>query len=131
MVLWPYTLMTGLKWNYWRSSTGLENFSSFLKTEKRPGSYLLGNQIRILVQRATGSFLSLTNYYCKLMKKLILKKLNFYLNSNDLLPSEQYNFRRGHSTTDQILYFGQNAKNSQNLKPSGYSIAVFWTWPKH
>jgi hypothetical protein len=69
--------------------------------------------------------IALTNFSCKLMEKLILERLTFYLDSNNLFPSEQYGFRRGHSTVDQILYFRQRVRDSQNLKPSYHTIAVF------
>ncbi|GFY29144.1 putative RNA-directed DNA polymerase from transposon BS [Trichonephila clavipes] len=56
--------------------------------------------------------IALTNFSCKLiyMEKIILERLTYYLNSNDLLSIEQYGFKRGHSTADQILYFGQSPK---------------------
>ncbi|GFW87514.1 probable RNA-directed DNA polymerase from transposon BS [Trichonephila clavipes] len=69
--------------------------------------------------------IALTNFSCKLMEKIILERLTYYLNSNDLLPIEQYGFKRGHSTADQILYFGQRVRDSQNLRPSHHTVAVF------
>ncbi|GFY14721.1 RNase H domain-containing protein [Trichonephila clavipes] len=60
-----------------------------------------------------------------LMEKIILERLTYYLNSNDLLSIEQYGFKRGHSTADQILYFGQRVRDSQNLRPSHHTVAVF------
>ncbi|GFV06237.1 reverse transcriptase domain-containing protein [Trichonephila clavipes] len=59
------------------------------------------------------------------MEKIILQRLTYYLNSNDLLSIEQYDFKRGHSTADQILYFGQRVRDSQNLRPSHHTVAVF------
>ncbi|GFU30531.1 probable RNA-directed DNA polymerase from transposon BS [Trichonephila clavipes] len=59
------------------------------------------------------------------MEKIILERLTYYLNSNDLLSIEQYGFKRGHSTADQILYFGQRVRDSQNLRPSHHTVAVF------
>ncbi|GFW25107.1 probable RNA-directed DNA polymerase from transposon BS [Trichonephila clavipes] len=69
--------------------------------------------------------IALTNFSCKLMEKIILERLTYYLNSNDLLSIEQYGFKRGHSTADQILYFGQRVRDSQNLRPSHHTVAVF------
>ncbi|GFW63435.1 probable RNA-directed DNA polymerase from transposon BS [Trichonephila clavipes] len=57
--------------------------------------------------------------------KIILERLTYYLNSNDLLSIEQYGFKRGHSTADQILYFGQRVRDYQNLRPSHHTVAVF------
>ncbi|GFY21796.1 putative RNA-directed DNA polymerase from transposon X-element [Trichonephila clavipes] len=59
------------------------------------------------------------------MEKIILERLTYYLNSNDLLSIVQYGFKRGHSTADQILYFGQRVRDSQNLRPSHHTVAVF------
>ncbi|GFS68044.1 putative RNA-directed DNA polymerase from transposon BS [Trichonephila clavipes] len=47
------------------------------------------------------------------------------MESIDLLSIEQYGFKRGHSTADQILYFGQRVRDSQNLRPSHHTVAVF------
>ncbi|GFV26052.1 probable RNA-directed DNA polymerase from transposon BS [Trichonephila clavipes] len=69
--------------------------------------------------------IALTNFSCKFMEKIILERLTYYLNSNDLLSIEQYGFKRGHSTADQILYFGQRVRDSQNLRPSHHTVAVF------
>ncbi|GFW00860.1 probable RNA-directed DNA polymerase from transposon BS [Trichonephila clavipes] len=69
--------------------------------------------------------IALTNFSCKLMEKIILERLTYYLNYNDLLSIEQYGFKRGHSTADQILYFGQRVRDSQNLRPSHHTVAVF------
>lgn len=44
-----------------------------------------------------------TNYYFKLMENLTLEKITFYLDSNNLLPSEQNSFRRGYLTVAQIF----------------------------
>lgn len=56
---------------------------------------------------------------------MILKRLTFYLNSQDLLPKEQYGFREGHSTTDQMLCFCQNIRDAQNKRPTNHTVAVF------
>ncbi|GFU00813.1 putative RNA-directed DNA polymerase from transposon BS [Trichonephila clavipes] len=45
--------------------------------------------------------------------------------SNNLLPREQYGFRRGHSTENQILYFCQCVRDAQNLKWTNYTAAAF------
>ncbi|GBO19426.1 hypothetical protein AVEN_148983-1 [Araneus ventricosus] len=56
---------------------------------------------------------------------MILKRLTFYLNSQDLLPKEQYGFREGNSTTDQVLYFCQNTRDAQNKRPTNHTVSVF------
>ena len=46
---------------------------------------------------------SLTSVPCKVMEKLIVSHINAYLHANNLLTAEQYGFRSGHSTTDNLL----------------------------
>ncbi|GFY53227.1 putative RNA-directed DNA polymerase from transposon BS [Trichonephila inaurata madagascariensis] len=41
------------------------------------------------------------------------------------MPPEQFAFRKGHSTVDQILYFTQCVRDSQNHKPTRYTMAAF------
>ncbi|GFW89387.1 RNA-directed DNA polymerase from mobile element jockey [Trichonephila clavipes] len=41
------------------------------------------------------------------------------------MPSEQFAFRKGHSTVDQILYFTQCVRDSQNHKPTTHTMAAF------
>ncbi|GFV74776.1 reverse transcriptase domain-containing protein [Trichonephila clavipes] len=38
---------------------------------------------------------------------------------------EQYGFREGHSTTDQLLYFCQRIRDAHNRKPTNHTVAVF------
>ena len=40
---------------------------------------------------------------CKCLERLITKKLNEYLNEHDILTNEQFGFREGRSTADQML----------------------------
>ncbi|GFV98607.1 putative RNA-directed DNA polymerase from transposon BS [Trichonephila clavipes] len=47
--------------------------------------------------------ISLTCIPCKIMERIILDRLNFYLAENNLFSRVQYGFRKGHSTTDQIV----------------------------
>ncbi|GFY48309.1 putative RNA-directed DNA polymerase from transposon BS [Trichonephila inaurata madagascariensis] len=41
------------------------------------------------------------------------------------MPPEQFAFRKGHSTVDQILYFTQCVSDSQNHKPTRHTMAAF------
>ncbi|GFW74670.1 RNA-directed DNA polymerase from mobile element jockey [Trichonephila clavipes] len=41
------------------------------------------------------------------------------------MPSEQFAFRKGRSTVDQILYFTQCVRDSQNHKPTRHTMAAF------
>ncbi|GFW22054.1 probable RNA-directed DNA polymerase from transposon X-element [Trichonephila clavipes] len=69
--------------------------------------------------------IALTSISCKIMEKMFLKRLSFYLNSRDLLPREHYGFKPGHGTTDQVLYFSQKIRDAQNLKPTHHTVAAF------
>ncbi|GFX57684.1 putative RNA-directed DNA polymerase from transposon BS [Trichonephila clavipes] len=61
------------------------------------------------------------------MERMMLKRLTYFLDSNNLLPQEQYGFRRVHRTEDQILYFCQCVRDAQNLKknPTNHTVAAF------
>ncbi|GFW23557.1 putative RNA-directed DNA polymerase from transposon BS [Trichonephila clavipes] len=59
---------------------------------------------------------ALTSIPYKIMERMMLRRLAYFLDSNNLLPWEQYRFRRGHSTEDQILYFCQCVRDAQNFK---------------
>ncbi|GFS75132.1 putative RNA-directed DNA polymerase from transposon BS [Trichonephila clavipes] len=48
--------------------------------------------------------IALTCIMCKLMEKMAEKRLIYHLDNCDLVPKEQYGFRRGHCTTGQVLY---------------------------
>ncbi|GBN19374.1 putative RNA-directed DNA polymerase from transposon BS [Araneus ventricosus] len=55
---------------------------------------------------------------------MVLIRLQFFLDKNNLLPEEQFGFRRGHSTTDQVLYFAQTLRDAQNLRRTHHSVAA-------
>ncbi|UYV66117.1 hypothetical protein LAZ67_4000329 [Cordylochernes scorpioides] len=57
--------------------------------------------------------ISLTSICCKLMEKIILRRLTYHLDTKNLLPEEQYGFRKGHGTIDQLLFFTQKIKGMQ------------------
>ncbi|GFT85874.1 putative RNA-directed DNA polymerase from transposon BS [Trichonephila clavipes] len=70
---------------------------------------------------------ALTSIPCKIMERMMLRRLTYFLDRNNLLPREQYGFRRGHSTEDHILYFCQCVRDAQNLKKNdqSYSSSIF------
>ena len=51
--------------------------------------------------------ISLTSSVCKLMEKIINKRLIWFLETNSLLTQEQGGFRRYRSTEDQIAFITQ------------------------
>ncbi|GFU26082.1 RNA-directed DNA polymerase from mobile element jockey [Trichonephila clavipes] len=69
--------------------------------------------------------ISLTCITCKLMECMVLRRLPHHLHTNNLMSSEQFAFRKGHSTVDQILYFTQCVRDSQNHKPTRHTMAAF------
>ena len=46
---------------------------------------------------------SLTSVVCKAMERLIMRPINEYLSTNSLINANQFGFRSGHSTADQLL----------------------------
>ncbi|GIY20445.1 putative RNA-directed DNA polymerase from transposon BS [Caerostris extrusa] len=58
--------------------------------------------------------IALTCMTCKLMERIILRRITFHLMNRNMLPQEQYGFRKGHSTIDQILL--------SNGIPTGFSF---------
>lgn len=93
----------------WRRATVIP-FKKPGKTDGTPGNYRP---------------IALTSIACKIMEKMVLRRLTFHLHSQDLLPEEQYGFREGHSTTDQLLYFCQKIRDAHNKKPTNHTVAVF------
>lgn len=47
--------------------------------------------------------ISLTSVVCKCLERIIVKHLNSYLESHDILSNHQFGFRSGRSTQDQLL----------------------------
>ncbi|GBN21685.1 hypothetical protein AVEN_11167-1 [Araneus ventricosus] len=48
----------------------------------------------------------------KLIERIILRRITHHLMELNLIPEEQYGFRRGHSPIDQILYFAQSMRDA-------------------
>ncbi|GFU21288.1 putative RNA-directed DNA polymerase from transposon BS [Nephila pilipes] len=67
----------------------------------------------------------LTSVACKIVEKMLLKRLLFYLNSRHLLPKEEYGFKSGHSTTDQVLFICQKIRYAHNFKPTHHAVGTF------
>ncbi|GFY70321.1 putative RNA-directed DNA polymerase from transposon BS [Trichonephila inaurata madagascariensis] len=69
--------------------------------------------------------ISLTYITCKLMESMVLRGFTRHLHTNNLIPPEQFAFRKCHSTVDQIFYFTQCVRDSQNHKLTRHTIAAF------
>ncbi|GFS35903.1 RNase H domain-containing protein [Nephila pilipes] len=63
--------------------------------------------------------------HCKLMKRIILRRITHHLLKLNLMPEEQYGFQRGHNTTDKILYFAQSVRDTHNKKTTNHIISVY------
>ncbi|UYV62403.1 hypothetical protein LAZ67_2000426 [Cordylochernes scorpioides] len=63
--------------------------------------------------------ISLISICCKLMEKIILRRLTYHLDTKNLLPEEQYGFRKGHGTIDQLLFFTQKIAAAIHRLPNG------------
>ncbi|UYV61670.1 hypothetical protein LAZ67_1005806 [Cordylochernes scorpioides] len=70
--------------------------------------------------------ISLTNICCKLMEKIIFRRPTYHPDTRNLLPEEQYGFRKGHGTIVQLLFFTQKliTKLYKHFKIDGKAI----TW---
>ncbi|GFV29605.1 probable RNA-directed DNA polymerase from transposon X-element [Trichonephila clavipes] len=68
--------------------------------------------------------IALTSTTCKIMEKMILIRIQYFLDSKNLIPGEQYGYRRGHSTVDQIISFCQSIRYAQNCKPTHHTMAA-------
>lgn len=103
-------------------------FDGFLRIGKMPLLYPLENRKNRPNYPNSYRSIALTSISCKLMEKIVLSRLTYFLNQNNLLPSEQYGFRRG--TMDRVLYFAQKIRDAQNFKPSNHTVAAFLGFSK-
>jgi len=72
--------------------------------------------------------ISLTSCLCKIMEKMVTKRLTWYLESNNLLNISQSGFRKSRSTIDQIIKL-QDAI-VKHMKNKGFTVAVFLDFEK-
>ncbi|UYV72212.1 hypothetical protein LAZ67_9002198 [Cordylochernes scorpioides] len=69
--------------------------------------------------------ISLTSIPCKIMEHLILNRLTFYLNLNNLLDPNQRAFKKYKTTEDSIFYFVQQIQDTFHHKPTKSTIIAF------
>ncbi|UYV62653.1 hypothetical protein LAZ67_2001432, partial [Cordylochernes scorpioides] len=105
---WPNDIKLGQKWQRL-----LDIFNNSWKTGKLPQDWKTATIIPIKKLDKSADDpknyrpISLTSICCKLMEKIILRPLTYHLDTKNLLPEEQYGFRKGHGTIDQLLFFTQ------------------------
>jgi len=84
-------------------------FNMSMRQKAVPQAWKLANVVPIY--KGKGSKLdvsnyrpiSLTNVFCKLMEKIVRKRIVDYLNANELISAAQSGFRSGYSTLSQLL----------------------------
>ena len=64
----------------------------------------------------------LTYVLCKIYERMVTTRLNYYLESNNILHPQQSGFRKGKSTANQLIRLHTAAVNSINTH--GYTRAV-------
>jgi len=57
--------------------------------------------------------ISLLSTIAKLFEKIVLKKLEHHADERGILPAEQFGFRKGHSTTHQLLRIGNRIRSDR------------------
>ena len=60
--------------------------------------------------------IALTSCLCKVMEKMVYKRLSWYLETNNLLSNLQSGFRKNRSTTDQLIRLETFIKNALSKK---------------
>ena len=66
--------------------------------------------------------ISLTSVLCKLMERIVLKRLGSHVESNQLLDTQQEGFRRYHSTTYAVTRLVQSIANGFNKNNAFHSV---------
>ena len=67
--------------------------------------------------------ISLTSHLAKIMERMISTRLNWFLETHNLLSPSQAGFRRNHSTNEQVILLSQDIKEAFNNKED--TLAVF------
>ena len=68
--------------------------------------------------------IALTSHTSKLMEKIILNRLVYFCDKNDIIPGNQAGFRKGRSITDHLVKLSTNIKQ-QFSKKKGYFSNIF------
>ncbi|GFY14023.1 putative RNA-directed DNA polymerase from transposon BS [Trichonephila clavipes] len=75
--------------------------------------------------------IALTNFSCKLMEKIILERLTYYLNSNDLLSIEQYGFKGDTLLRIRFYTSDREFETPKTLDHHIIQLLFFLTFQKH
>jgi hypothetical protein len=66
--------------------------------------------------------ISLLNTLSKIFEKVLLRRINQHLDSNNILPIEQHGFRQKYSTTRQLCRITDHIKSTYNLNKSSTGL---------
>ena len=72
--------------------------------------------------------IALTSNFCKLMERMIVKRMNWFLEKYNLLNKFQSGFRKGRNTIDQLLRLSDTILKS--LANKSFVLAVFFDFEK-
>lgn len=72
--------------------------------------------------------ISLTSCLCKLLERMVNRRLVWYLERNQILVDQQYGFRRGRSTMDSVFVLDNYIK--EGFKKKEHTIAIFFDLEK-
>ncbi|GFV83855.1 probable RNA-directed DNA polymerase from transposon BS [Trichonephila clavipes] len=67
---------------------------------------------------------SLTSILSKVMERMITSRLDWYLETNNLLTSSQAGFRKCQSTNQQVVFLGQSIKDALDQRHSALALFV-------
>ncbi|GFR03714.1 hypothetical protein TNCT_299371 [Trichonephila clavata] len=59
------------------------------------------------------------------MERIVLSRLSTFLYENNLIHPDQFGFRKGHCTMDQVLHNSQIIRDDHNLRPTNHTVAAF------
>ena len=68
--------------------------------------------------------ISLTSVVAKVMERMVSRRLTWYLESNNLLSTDQAGFRENHSTNEQVINISQDIKESFNKHEDTTAVFV-------
>ncbi|GFU72930.1 probable RNA-directed DNA polymerase from transposon BS [Trichonephila clavipes] len=68
--------------------------------------------------------ISLTSILSKVMERMITSRLDWYLETNNLLISSQAGFRKCQSTNQQVVFLGQSIKDALDQRHSALALFV-------
>lgn len=103
----------------------LKIFNKLIDSNLTPNSWTAYKVIPIPKAHSNNSFrpISLSSSLCKVFEHILKNRLDWWLESNSILPDNLYAFRRGRGTTDCLANFIGDIYQSFNAKE--YLIATF------